>query len=79
MADLEKVLKGLECCLRESEHIDDNPCKDCPYYDVDSGVGGRCMEEKDKDAIELLKEQQAVIEKYHKADSFLEAHGWKWE
>ena len=28
---------------------------------------------------ELMKEQQEVIEKYHKADSFLEAHGWKWE
>ena len=58
MADIEKVIKGLECCLRESEHIDDNPCKNCPYYDVDSGIGGRCMEEKDKDVIELLKEQQ---------------------
>ena len=62
MADIEKVIKGLECCLRESEHIDDNPCKNCPYYDVDSGIGGRCMEEKDKDAIELLKEQQKQID-----------------
>lgn len=31
------------------------------------------------DALELLKEQQEVIEKYHKADGLLEAHGWKWE
>lgn len=28
---------------------------------------------------ELLKEQEAVIEQYHKADTFLEAHGWSWE
>lgn len=30
------------------------------------------------DALELLKEQQSVIEQYHKADCFLHAHGWKW-
>lgn len=56
MADIEKVIKGLECCLRESEHIDDNPCADCPYYDIDSGVGGKCIDDKDRDALELLKE-----------------------
>lgn len=31
-----------------------------------------------KAAMELLKEQKAVIEKYRKADGFLTAHGWKW-
>jgi len=31
------------------------------------------------DAIKRLKEQEAIIEQYHKADTFLEAHGWKWE
>ena len=61
MEDIEKAIKGLECCLRESEHIDDNPCKDCPYYDVDSGIGGRCMEEKDKDALELLKQYKKSL------------------
>ena len=55
--DREKVIKGLECCLRESEHIDDNPCADCPYYDIDSGLGGKCIDDKDSDALELLKEQ----------------------
>ena len=25
MFDKEKVIKGLEHCIRESEHIDDNP------------------------------------------------------
>lgn len=27
----------------------------------------------------MLKEQQKQLEKYHEADTFLEAHGWKWE
>ena len=27
----------------------------------------------------LLKEQEAVIEQYRRADGFLAAHGWKWE
>lgn len=26
-----------------------------------------------------LKEQEVIIEQYHRADSFLAAHGWKWE
>ena len=51
MADIEKVIKGLECCLRESEHIYDNPCADCPY----SELGGKCIDYKDRDALELLK------------------------
>ena len=32
-----------------------------------------------RDALELLKEQQKVIEQYHKADGFLDAHGWQWD
>ena len=32
-----------------------------------------------KDALKLLKGQEAIIEQYHKADGFLAAHGWKWE
>ena len=30
-------------------------------------------------AVELLKKQKQQLEQYHKADSFLEAHGWKWK
>lgn len=26
-----------------------------------------------------LKEQEAIIEQYRKADGFLATHGWKWE
>ena len=28
---------------------------------------------------ELLKEQEAIIEQYRRADVFLATHGWKWE
>lgn len=70
MADIEKVIKGLECCLRESEHIDDNPCADCPYYDIDSGVGGKCIDDKDRDALELLKEQEKEIDEI--SDEYLD-------
>ena len=31
------------------------------------------------EAIKLIKEQQKIIDQYHKADMFLNAHGWNWE
>ena len=31
-----------------------------------------------KEILALLKEQQRIIEQYHKADMFLNTHGWKW-
>ena len=31
------------------------------------------------DALELLKEQQAIIDQYHQADTFLATHGWQWK
>ena len=31
------------------------------------------------DALAMLKEQQKIIDNYHKADSFLDVHGWKWK
>ena len=49
MADIEKVIKGLEHCKRESEHIDDNPCNGCPYYELKE------CQQMMADALELLK------------------------
>ena len=74
MIDREKVIKGLEHCSRESEHIDDNPCEGCPYLEKESCIGNI-----HKDALALLKEQEEIIKQYHKADTFLDVHGWKWE
>ena len=55
--DKEKVIKGLEHCIRESEHIDDNPCDGCPYFVSDQYGCERTQMEKD--ALALLKEQEA--------------------
>lgn len=52
MADLEKVIKGIDVCLH-SFHCGE----DCPYYNVEFG----CMEQLWKDALSLLKEQEAHI------------------
>jgi hypothetical protein len=30
-------------------------------------------------AAEIIEEQEKIINQYKKADSFLNAHGWKWE
>ena len=59
MADLDKVLKGFEHCMMESDGIQDNPCADCPYL---SKPG--CSTTLKQDAVELLKSQQAKIKKY---------------
>ena len=37
------------------------------------------MQDRTEYLEDKLKEQEAIIEQYHKADTFLEAHGWKWE
>lgn len=72
MVDRGKVLKALECC----RFLTANVCKECPYSNV---YGSAECGQMAKDALELLKEQEKIIEQYHKADAFLEVHGWKWE
>ena len=79
MADIEKVIKGLEqCYMAVSADEFETQCADCPYFEPYSTVE-KCMTELREDAIGLLKEQEAVIEQYHKADGFLAIHGWKWD
>lgn len=53
-ANMEKVIKGLECCLKESDHLYSNPCNGCPYE------GQECVDRMKADALVLLKEQEAV-------------------
>ena len=67
MADIENAISNLELNIR---WICDNPAHQFP--------GWSNVEMAMRDALELLKEQQRVIEQYHKADGFLDAHGWKW-
>lgn len=72
MPDRGKVIKGLECHA-DRTNLSCRPSK-CPYFAYDF-----CGPLLATDALELLKEQQEQLDKYHKADTFLEAHGWKWE
>ena len=85
MDKLEKVIKGLKYCIDYVQRIkdisNDVPCEGCPYCkyrDIRAGYGD-CLDRLQSDAIEILKAQNEVIQKYKKADIFLDAHGWKWE
>ena len=61
MPDREKVIKALEMCIEDIE------CSDCPYEE-------KCFAANDepyavpmmRDALELLKEQEAEIERLKK-------------
>ena len=50
MAELDKVIKGLECCSEKQN------CKDCPYFKFSAS----CQDDMNKDALELLKEYKQL-------------------
>ena len=58
MPDREKVIRGLECHQIDKNHRIN--CADCPYY-VDNDEHIRCVNDLNRDAIALLKEQEAVV------------------
>jgi len=68
MADLNKVLKGLECC----SNVGGKHCYEgkCPY----ASMSDPCREQLAKDAMELLKSQQAEIEKHDHRMTVAELH-----
>ena len=55
MAELEKTIAGLEKCINDKGFCG----YDCPYYHDPSG----CRTHMEKDALELLKEQQSAYER----------------
>jgi len=55
MMDLEKVIKGLECCVI---HVNCATDGGCPYR---SEVDANCLDTAIKDAIALLKAQEAMV------------------
>ena len=76
MTDLNKVIYGLKYT---KAMITFNPS-------TGENIEPEDLNEEDKitynaciGAITLLKEQDAIIKQYHKADAFLAMHGWKWE
>ena len=60
MAELDKIIKGLEHCMRESDNLYDNPCDGCPYY-VEKQPSGICSGELQNDCYDLLKEQPQIV------------------
>ena len=52
MPDVEKVIKGLECCQ-------DGCVSDCPYWTSPFGSASICRSDMEKDALTLLKAQEA--------------------
>lgn len=63
MADIEKVIKGLEHCTRPTEYgKGGNFCMDCPYTEPIGFNQFKCnSQQMMKDAIELLKKQGAIV------------------
>ena len=56
MPDIEKVIKGLECCFRG------NDCRNCPYKEVFNPERPNldCIDMTREDAIALLKEYRGA-------------------
>ena len=59
MADREKVIKGLECCMKWTGEPNTATChcSDCSYTNMDI-LGQRCLIDLINDALALLKEQE---------------------
>ena len=64
MADLQKTIKGLECCSLEPERLKDCRYRGCPYSDLE-GKGEfenfDCVAALSRDALSLLKAQEPRI------------------
>ena len=58
--DRDKVIKGLECCVKESEGYIEQ-CGECPY-----GANCGCIDRLLADTITLLKEQDKKVEQLNR-------------
>lgn len=63
MADRDKVIKGLECCILRNPD-DHARCSQCPYE-------SNCVNRLKIDALELLKEQDEPLVPIRNADNEL--------
>ena len=57
MADLKKVIKGLECC----QHLSKSYCDECPYNYEGLCYTNDCISDLTSDALDQLKEQKAKL------------------
>lgn len=72
MADREKVIKGLECCLANGHN-------NCPYKSTDEGIDKvtSCTTYLMKDALALLKAQEPVEMKWRNGYAYCGQCGYK--
>lgn len=64
MTDLEKVTDGLRACISVGENgVTHSDCRICPYAKV-----YECRLELERNALELLKEQEVEIKRLKKPD-----------
>lgn len=79
MDDLrEKVIRGMECCMRPN---DTNLCGECPYSETSDTLFG-CMQTTMYDALSLLKAQEPVepieiINDFYPIGDPLRTEGWR--
>lgn len=57
--DIDKIIKGLECC---SKTVEQNRCEGCPY-DCDGFIF--CLVAMSRDALKLIKSQQSELDELH--------------
>ena len=74
MTKLEKVIKGLECCTS------DVSCAECLYRGKRDGALN-CVRELSTDALELLKEREAVepkeiVNEHYPIGDYRRTNGW---
>lgn len=69
MIDVDKVIKGLECCTRDIRSQDDNPCNGCPYDVNYQNNNSTCTLDLKKDTLALLKAQEPETMDAPKPDS----------
>lgn len=65
MDKLEQAIKDVELGLRIAKGTD------CGLF--------KTSVKSAEQILELLKEQKAIIDQYHQADTFLAVHGWQWK
>ena len=61
MPDIEKVIKGIKCCINTTtENLDSNPnaCIECPYAENGNACSPWALLD---DVLELLKEYQQIV------------------
>ena len=75
MYDIEEVIMGLKYT---KAMITFNPSTGEDIEPEDLNEDNKITYDACVGAIALLKEQERIIKQYHKADTFLEVHGWKW-